>query len=268
VLKDSLFVIDDFVPQGSQADIQRMHRDADRIFRGQGNDAGRGRMGRDTSLRNPTPPRGFTLSTGEEVPRCESLKSRVWLLDFASGDVDVKKLTSCQHDADSGLYAQVMAGYLRWLAPQFEKQQRLLIGRVPQVRKEAMQEGHHRRTPSTIANLEHVLFVFLQFALRSQAITWVEFKDISRKAWLALEQTAAAQTREQAAEEPARRFLNLIAAALTRGDAHLGSAVMGSSPKDAKGKLIGWTAERDGEEFFLLEPEASRGQRSPVPQWR
>ena len=257
VLKDSMFVIDDFVPQGSQADVQRMHRDADRVFRGQGNNAGRGRMARDTSLRNPTPPRGFTLSTGEEVPRGESLKARVWLLDFSKGDIDVGKLTRCQRDADSGLYAQAMAGYLRWLAPEFDEQQRWLGERVAQLREEAMQEGQHRRTPSTIANLGHGFFVFLLFAMRSGVITWQEVKTLNRRAWRALEQAAEAQTSEQAAEDPARRFLNLIAAVLTRGDGHLGYADLGGSSKDAKGKLIGWTAARDGEEFFLLEPEAS-----------
>jgi hypothetical protein len=266
VLKDSLYVIDDFVPQGSQADVQRMHRDADRVFRGQGNNAGRGRMARDTSLRNPTPPRGFTLSTGEDVPRGESLKARVWLLDFSLGDVDVTKLTNCQRDADSGLFAQAMAGYLRWLAPQFEEQRQRLVECVAQLREEAMQEGQHRRTPSTIANLDHGLSVFLLFAVQSGAITWEQSKIVSRKAWRALEQAAKAQTREQGEEEPARRFLNLIGAAFSRGDAHLGSAGLGGSPNDAKGKLIGWTAERDGEQFFLLEPEASYAAANRLAQ--
>lgn len=69
VLKDALFLIDDFVPKGSSSDVERQHRDADRIFRGQGNTSGRGRLGRDgTSLRDANPPRGLTLSTGETCP--------------------------------------------------------------------------------------------------------------------------------------------------------------------------------------------------------
>jgi hypothetical protein len=72
-----------------------------------------------------------------------------------------------------------------------------------------------------------------------------------------LKETAAAQTREQAADDRARQFLNLITAVVTRGDGHFGCAELGSSSPDAKGKLIGWTPERDDDEFFLLEPEAS-----------
>jgi hypothetical protein len=102
--------------------------------------------------------------------------------------------------------------------------------------------------------------------MQSGAITWEESKAISRKAWRALEQGARAQTREQGEEEPARRFLNLIGATFSRGDAHLGSAALGGSPNDAKGKLIGWTAERDGEQFFLLEPEASYAAANRLAQ--
>src|SRR5206468_586617 len=35
--KDCLAVADDFCPCGSAADVQRFHREADRLFRGQGN---------------------------------------------------------------------------------------------------------------------------------------------------------------------------------------------------------------------------------------
>ena len=97
VLKDALFLIDDFVPKGSSSDVDRQHRDADRIFRGQGNTSGRGRLGRDgISLSGAHPPRGLTLSTGEDVPRGQSLNSRFWLVEFSPGDVDLKKLTACQ----------------------------------------------------------------------------------------------------------------------------------------------------------------------------
>ena len=74
--KDALLVVDDFAPTGSQGDVQRLHREADRVFRSQGNNAGRGRMNRDGSLRPVKPPRGLILSTGEDVPRGQSLRAR------------------------------------------------------------------------------------------------------------------------------------------------------------------------------------------------
>jgi hypothetical protein len=68
------------------------------------------------SLRDPAAPRGMTWSTGEDIPRGESLQARVWILDFARDDVDFEKLKACQSDANAGLYAQAMAGFLKWIA--------------------------------------------------------------------------------------------------------------------------------------------------------
>src|SRR5262249_39092121 len=77
VTKDALLVIDDFAPQASAADAFRLQREADRIFRAQGNRAGRLRMWADTTLRSPKHPRGLVLSTGEDVPLGQSLRARV-----------------------------------------------------------------------------------------------------------------------------------------------------------------------------------------------
>jgi hypothetical protein len=57
--KDAILVVDDFCPTGSQHDVQAMHRKADRLFRGQGNTAGRGRLSRDGTPWATRPPRGM-----------------------------------------------------------------------------------------------------------------------------------------------------------------------------------------------------------------
>ena len=54
--KDALLVVDDFCPTGSQYDVQTMHRKADRLFRGLGNNAGRGRLRSDGTPRHTKPP--------------------------------------------------------------------------------------------------------------------------------------------------------------------------------------------------------------------
>src|SRR5262249_32749850 len=123
--KDALLVVDDFAPQGSSADVQRYHREADRLFRGQGNRAGRARMRADSSLRLPKPPRGLVLSTGEDTPRGQSLRARVLVLEVSPGDLGPQPgepnpaLTACQQDAAAGKYAAALAGFLAWLAPQY-----------------------------------------------------------------------------------------------------------------------------------------------------
>ncbi len=75
--KDALVVVDDFCPTGSSYDVQAMHRKADRLFRAQGNTSGRQRLRPDGSPRPVKPPRGMILSTGEDVPRGQSLRARM-----------------------------------------------------------------------------------------------------------------------------------------------------------------------------------------------
>ena len=107
-------VVDDFCPQGTSVDVARLHKEADRLLRGAGNQAGRSRMRPDGSLRPTYYPRGLLLSTGEDVPRVQSLRARMFILEFEPGDVDLGKLTKLQDAAQQGTF--VMASYISYLA--------------------------------------------------------------------------------------------------------------------------------------------------------
>jgi hypothetical protein len=253
-LKDAPFVVDDFVPRGSRADIDRLHREADRIFRGQGNNAGRGRLGRDgMTLKDPSPPRGLTLSTGEDSPRGESLASRVWRLGFSPGDVDIRKLTVCQNDAAAGVYSELMAAFLQYLAPMYSSVKTRMARYIEHYRIKATRESQHSRTPTISANLMLGIQFFLKFARHHEILTEAEAREIWIDAWRSLLDCAAAQTRGQASEEPARRFIDLIASALSSGEAVLGAADTGRPASQTRGRVVGWTAG----EWVLLEPDAA-----------
>lgn len=114
--KDALFVIDDFAPQGSSADVARYHAAADRVFRAAGNHAGRGRLDSSAKLREPKPPRALILSTGEDIPRGHSIRARLLILELAKGSISAGRLTECQEDARDGRYAEAMGGFVQWLA--------------------------------------------------------------------------------------------------------------------------------------------------------
>ena len=79
--KDQLMVLDDFAPTGGSHDVQRWHKKADRVIRAKGNASGRQRMRPDTTLRPERPPRALILSTGEDVPRGQSLRARMLALE-------------------------------------------------------------------------------------------------------------------------------------------------------------------------------------------
>jgi hypothetical protein len=99
LLKDTLGVVDDL------SDVGRLHAQAERVFRGQGNQAGRSRLKRDASLQAPRFPRGLTLSTGEDIPPGQSLRARFMAVKMGREDLNWARATDAQADAAAGRYA-------------------------------------------------------------------------------------------------------------------------------------------------------------------
>jgi hypothetical protein len=266
--KDVVLVVDDFAPGGSQYDVQRLHQQADRLFRAQGNNSGRGRMRPDGSLRPSKPPRGMILSTGEDVPRGQSLRARLLVLDVPPDAVCWERLTGAQEDARAGLYAAAMAGYVRWLAPQIGA----LDVRAEVATLRSQMHGEHRRTPEIVANLLVGFRMYLRFAKETGAISPEDAAALLIRGEIALHAAAGAQTEHQTDQEPASRFLALLRAALASGRAHV-AAPNGRRPDPAEpwgwrqssaasdwqpqGDRIGWL---DG--TLLLEPGAAHAAAS------
>lgn len=263
--KDTLFVIDDFAPGGTQSDVARLNQKADRIFRGQGNSSGRQRMRADGSLRPVKPFRGLILSTGEDVPRGHSIRARQMVLEISPGDLDWDRLNDCQLDAADGVYATALASFIRYLAPSYDAVQSGLRQEVEQMRQSVV-KSRHKRTPSIVANLSVGLRHFLDFAFSVGAISHDESERLYQEWWAALNEAAKRQGHLQESSEPTQRFLETISAAIATGRAHV-AQVNGRSPYDAaawgwrttgndwqpQGRRIGWV---DGENLYL-EPTAA-----------
>jgi hypothetical protein len=280
--KDTLLVVDDFCPVGSSADVQRYHKEADRLIRGQGNRSGRGRMRADSTLRPSKPPRGLVLSTGEDTPRGASLRARALIMEVSPGDFGPEApapnptLTACQADAREGKYAQAMSGFLRWLAPRYESIRARLRQEIAELRDQARAGGQHARTPGIVADLGIGLRYLLAYAKDTGAITLAEERALWERGWKALQAAGAAQAAHIQTSEPAGFFLRLVQASVASGQAHL-AGPNGEEPRDplrwgwraedyyagkdsgtavryrGQGPCIGWLV--DGQVY--LEPEAS-----------
>jgi hypothetical protein len=268
--KDALLTVDDFVPQGGAGDVQRIHREADRLLRAQGNRSGRGRMRPDGSLRPCKPPRGLILSTGEDVPRGQSLRSRMLVIEVGKGDVDRVRLTACQEDATGGRYAAVMTGFVQWLAKRYGAMLADLPHRRAQLRDNAAVGGQHARTPGIVADLAIGLHYFLEFAVEVGAIDSTTLAELAERAWKALVAAAEQHADQLTNAEPCGQFLDLLRAVLASGRAHVADSD-GNTPYNAGpwgwryvmagagshwqplGKRIGWVS---GEDLYL-EPAAA-----------
>ncbi len=220
-VKDGLLTIDDFAPHGSPLDMQRYHQKADRVFRGQGNHAGRARLFADGRLRPTRPPRGLILATGEDVPRGQSIRARLLILELAPGDLDFAALTACQRDAASGAYADALAGYVSWLAPRVGDLARTLLMHVAELRGRAALSAGHRRTPEIVAGLAVGWLAFIAYARDSGALSADEAAALWARVWRALGEATGAQVRQQGAADPVGRFLTLLRSALGSGAAHI-----------------------------------------------
>ncbi len=271
--KDCLFAVDDFAPGGTTADVQRLHRDADRLFRAQGNRAGRGRMRPDGSLRPEYFPRGLIISSGEDVPHGQSIRARLLILEVSPGDVDLANLTKTQSQAADGVYAQAMSGYIRWLAPQIDELKKLLPARQQELRAQARSNGvAHDRTPDITASLFVGLETFLRFAAETGAVEQDDCSALLREGWDVLREVAAKQASHQASEDPARRFIELLGAAIASRQVHLADPKTNDRPSSAAdwgwrsrpgsagttewietGTRIGWV---EGEDIYL-DPDAT-----------
>lgn len=274
--KDALLVVDDFAPGGSKTDVDRLQGAADRLFRGQGNGAGRIRMRQDASIRPAKPPRGLLLATGEDVPRGQSLRARTLIIEIAPGMINVSALSARQRDAAAGLYAHALAGFVAYLAAAYGALRPTFQREIQQLRDMAG-EGGHRRTPALVADLGLGLHQLLDYALVAGAITGAESTSLWERGWAALMAAGEAQSEHQQHADPATRYLDLLSGALASGAAHVASmdgdswlgpnrkpeawgwsrVSSGPDPNDrsyrSNGPCIGWLQGTD----LYLQPDAA-----------
>ena len=279
--KDALVVVDEF-SMGTESS-KTLYDKADRVFRGAANASGRGRLNADAELRTTKHPRGFVLSTGEESPTGESLRSRVMILRVEAGDILLDALSACQQAGESGLLASAMAAFVAWLAPRMADMNNNLKRRIRERRESFLRPGQHTRTSGMAASLDVGLAEFLTFAEECRAITREEGDTHALNGCSALVQAADAQTLLIKDEDQAALFLSLLRSGVASGAAHLSAADGVSIPVqpsrfgwrpvahqnavtrndnlEPRGKCIGFV---DGEGRVFLEPEAAYGAASEI----
>lgn len=285
IVKDAILTVDDFAPAGTATEIQALHGRAERILRGAGNRAGRQRMNPDGSMRPVYYPRGLVISSGEDVPKGYSLRSRMLILEISPGDVNLDVLTQVQRLAADGVLAQAMSGYLQWVASKFDDLRRDLPEHQLAYRTEARKELHgiHDRTADIVASLTIGLSQFLAFAEEVGAITAEETKRYTDEGWSALLEAGKAQARHLRSEDVVNQFLRLLTAAINSGAAHLVNTRDNGKPEspeswgwrvfgcgaDPTGSRIGWIEGKnvylDPDSAFAAAHRLAQGQGTSLP---
>jgi hypothetical protein len=221
----------------------------------------------DASLLPAKPPRGLILSTGEDTPAGHSMRARLFILALEKGGVDLERLSAAQELGAAGVYAEAMAGYVRWLAPRYEATRDWLASEAARLRAGAAKFSVHGRTADIVSDLFATWSVLLQFAVEVGAISEAQREELLERVWLALKETTVDQEEEQRSADPVERFLDLLRSALLSGKAHVADR-NGKQPEKAAqwgwrsdelmawhalGPRVGWI---DGEELYI-EPNAA-----------
>jgi hypothetical protein len=216
------------------------------------------------------------LSTGEDVPRGQSVRARLLVIEIGTGDIDTEKLTAMQHDAAQGLYASALSGFIAWLAPQYEQIRSRLSAERSELRVLAASAEQHARTPGIVADLALGLRYLLDFAEATGTVSATERAELWEQGWRALGEVGAAQAELVRSADPVEQFLRLLAGAI--GATAYVAGPDGRAPEERpeawgwsektyglgeqertdwypcnQGKRIGWIM---GDDLFL-EPEAA-----------
>lgn len=215
VLKDVVFVVDDFAP--SPLDARDLESRAARLLRAQGNLAGRGRLRSDLSEHLTHPPRGLILATGEQVPTGQSILARTLMVPLEPDAVNLTMLTELQKLAPRLPHA--MSGFIDWLAPQIDRLPKLLAEIFSGARSRAHQQGNHLRVPEALVHLWLGLHAGLQFSEEIGATSHSRAEELREQCWAALLELGSEQTRVIEGDRPTRRFLEVLTTLLSQGKA-------------------------------------------------
>jgi hypothetical protein len=249
LLKDTVFVIDDYAP--TLLDARELEVKASRLLRAQGNLAGRGRLRSDLSERPTYSPRGLILATGEQHPPGQSLLARTILMELDRAAVDLEALSAAQETA--ALLPHAMTGYLTWLAPQMATLPEQLRTTFEGTRAKATASREHLRVPEALAHLWLGLHTGLCYAEEIGACSHEDAEVRRDDCWKALLALGQAQGRLVEEERPTRRFLTVLANVLTQRRATLLRKEEGGDPTAGGPDVLGWADEA----YLYLLPDGA-----------
>lgn len=256
MLKDLPMVIDDWHPAPTIAGMREMEAKAEIVIRAQGNRAGRGRLRADASPRDTYTPRGFVISTGEQLPCGESGASRLFVVDIERHHVNMQRLTEAQ--ANQHIYRHAMGHYILWLRKNWDDIGDYLRTKWPEWRSKATAQSAHLRLPAAVAWLYAGVDLGMTFALEQEAIDGPQAQELGDRAWECFIDMASQQGRRVEEERPGKRFVDALATLLAQQRVVV---ISRHSVEPWPGQLnqsqtfIGWC---DDTSYYLL-PQAAYG---------
>jgi hypothetical protein len=228
------FVVDDFVPTGTSWQIRAYQTGADKLIRGQGNQAGRARLTDTSGMQTTYFPRGMILSTGEDTPDGHSVRARMLIIEMTPGDIEPKNLSCAQKNRE--LFPTAMVDVIKTVAGggwSVEKE-------AQKIRDKNIKIGH-TRTPPMLGRLIATGQIVLIMAQKKGYLTAEKCNALIEEMTTAVIEMGNDQARHLEASDPIEVFFGSLRQALAGGQGHLRTR-SGGIPLSCTN--LGWTEER------------------------
>jgi DNA polymerase-1 len=250
-MKDALVTIDDFAPKSADPNDE-LHKKAAYVFRQIGNGSSRGRLRSDCTARPDRPCRGLVVSTGEDLPKGESIQARLVTIRVARENTDLDALTRLQ--ASRHRLSHAMVAYIHWLRPRMAQLKVEMEKKFHELRDDLRQKYGHLRAPAAMAHLLVGAYYFTEFAKDLGVMSDEDAKRHIAEARAALLENYREQVQATEQSNPGRRFLEVLRDLLLRRKVvlkALGEPLIMSS--DDTAEPVGW---QDTTHAYLLRDAA------------
>lgn len=265
--KDIATIIDDYAPAHSGGrKAKKLAEKANSVVRMIGNRAGRGRSGTDLRDRPDRPPRGLVIVTAEQPLIGGSTVGRTIYVHVQRGQVikhtngsDETMLDHAQQQAQSGKYASAMAGYIQWLAQNWQWLQDEFPVRVE--KHSRMVRPHLPQNQSRLTDYFGVLATSVDIALRyavdAGALNKYDAEVRQEQYHQVLIDLLLAQGNLVSNENPVTKFWEAISDLLARGIVHFAPRLDAEFRDPDRSDKIGWyDDDQAGGYVYLMDRTA------------
>ncbi len=252
--KDTLLLIDDYHPEVSRQEAQKMEQTAQRILRMYGDRVGRGRLKSTIEFQKEYPPRGMALVTGEDTPKGQSSVARFFGVEVLKEDVNLENLTLAQNQGN--LMAQAMVGYINWLRPKMDTLPKKLAEQFHTLRETFQSNAIHGRIGEAATWLYIGYNMMLEYMQEIGILSSERVSILLKEAKTILHLLVHKQGRMVQQEQPADIFIKVLAELFATQKVRVDALQISQRNDDlfnVTGSKIGWYDDT----FYYLLPEAT-----------
>jgi len=267
--KDVPIVIDDYTPANASAGESRsLAKTAQDVIRSVGNRVARGRALPDLSARKQRPPRSLVIATAENPIVGQSTVGRMIYVpvepgqiirsdgDGESDSMSPSALDIAQRQAQAGLYAQAMAGYVAWLAARWDALAADLPGRIETAARAGRAEfpKNQGRLADYYGLLKICMGLAFEYFCSAGAFTRADADELIAIYNHHLIELLKVQGEQVSAQEPVSKFWQAVGDLQAQGLAHLAPNTDEPFTPPYGSELIGWTNADSSHVYLLLKP--------------